>query len=74
MDGDSWRCGRGNDAIVDALMRDGFGDTEDAEVCPELNPWRCAPSWNNVGSCHNVPLSDSGLRPSDAPRVFRSPI
>jgi len=52
MDGDSWRCGRGNDAIVDALMRDGFGDTEDAEVCPELNPWRCAPSWNNVGSCH----------------------
>jgi len=35
-DGDSWRRGGGDDAIVNALMRDGFGDTEDAEVCPEL--------------------------------------
>jgi len=44
-DGDSWRRGEGDDAIVNALMRDGFGDTEDAEVCPELKAWRCAPSW-----------------------------
>jgi hypothetical protein len=44
-DGDSWRRGGGDDAIVNALMRDGFGDTEDAEVCPELKAWRCAPSW-----------------------------
>jgi len=28
-DGDSWRCGGGDEAIVDALTRDDVGDADD---------------------------------------------